>query len=545
MKNTDFIIITQSETVNYSEYSNLPIERIELYSDLVFGRMLYYKKGFHSHMDIINSFRSGTFFQDADYPARRNLLNIWNLPSMCGIHLADYLSTCGITTKVINNFDSEWDILCKSYEMCEIPPLIGISTTFYLSYTEVHRITKKIRERYPSAEIVLGGAFVNERAINGSLEDFEKPMRKYSIGYILHAFNSESDLRDLILARKKNTDIGNVRNLVYIENGDFTNGIYNINSSVWNAPVLEGMSEGQNSLYTEYINHTVQMRTSSGCPFSCAFCSYPKTAKKFYTMAIPDVEKNIQHALRVDGVNKIIFIDDTFNASALRFKEICRLFCKYNFEWFSFLRAQFLDEEAAKLMKDSGCIGVYLGIESANDFVLKNMNKNATRSQFIKGLNLLKKYGITTMAAFIIGFPGETEDSIKNDIEFIETTGIDFYTLKEFYYMKHTDIHENREKFGLSGLGSNWKHNTMDYKTASLKKKEMFKNIKNSVFVDPDTSLWYLAYLYDQGYSMDSITTIQKEINSITMDQMNGVYDDNHRGFRNLRGIFSRETISQ
>ena len=44
-----------------------------------------------------------------------------------------------------------------------------------------------------------------------------------------------------------------------------------------------------------------------------------------------------------------------------------RIFMKYNFEWFSFLRVQYIDDDIARMMRDSGCKGVYLGMESSND----------------------------------------------------------------------------------------------------------------------------------------------------------------------------------
>lgn len=464
---------------------------------------------------------------------------------MNSMHLANYLLQYGIKTQVINNFDAEWDIFCAAYESSNAPPLVGISTTFHLSFAEVRRIIKKLRARYPDMDIVLGGAFINEQVINGNVRNFEKPMHKCRINYVLHAFNSEVDLKDLIMSRKKKLDIKDVHNLAYFEKGDFSNSSFSTTKINWNDPILENTPVLWNRLDTSFVNHTVQMRTSSGCPFSCAFCSYPKTARKFCVMSKECVEKHLQSILGIRGVNKIIFIDDTFNVPVSRFKELCRLFCKYDFEWFSFLRVQFINDETVKLMKDSGCKGVYLGIESANDIVLKNMNKKATRAQLLKGLQLLQKNGIVTIAAFIIGFPGETEESIKENIEFIESTGIDFYTLKEFYYMKHTPIYKNHENFGLSGLGVNWKHDTMDYNIAHRKKIEMFKTIKNSIFVDADTNLWYIAYLYDQGYSIDIISKIQREINGAMQAQIDGIYDDNHHTFKNLQNLLLREMANK
>ncbi|MDD5422651.1 MAG: radical SAM protein [Candidatus Omnitrophota bacterium] len=543
MKDIEFIFIAQSETIDYGGYSKLPADRIELYRDLVYPRMVYFKGAFRSHLDLINYFTEGKFFNEAGYAERRKLLNMWNLPGMNSLHLANYLAQYGIAAKVINNFDAEWDIFRDAYGSAKRPPIVGISTTFHLSYMEAKRIAGEIRKEYPDAVIALGGAFVNEQSINGELRDMEKPMRKYGINYILHAFNSEADLRDLVLASRKGALPGSVNNLAYLGGGDLKSCAFGTTGTKWNDPVLEDDPELWDKLDMKFVNHTVQTRTSYGCPFSCAFCSYPKTAKKFCQMDIDAVEKQVNGLLKIPGVDKIIFVDDTFNASPARFKDICRSLGKYNFEWFAFLRANLIDEETARLMVRSGCRGVYLGIESADDAVLKNMNKKATHSQCLEGIRFLKKYGVTTVAAFIIGFPGETEETLKEDVEFIESSGVDFYTLKEFYYMKHTAVYEDRGRFGLSGIGNKWRHDTMDYKKAQAAKIDMFRSIKNSVYVDADTSLWYIAYLYDQGYDISRTAAAQRRINGIAARQIDGMTDDNDRLFKELGEILSKEAV--
>ena len=137
------------------------------------------------------------------------------------------------------------------------------------------------------------------------------------------------------------------------------------------------------------------------------------------------------------------------------------------------------------------------------------------------------------LVAFVVGFPGETEKTIQDNKVFVENNGIQFYTLKEFFYIEQTSIHRDREKFGLKGMGSNWEHNTMNSVQASAYKMQMFRDFK-SVFIDPDTSLWYLAYLYDQGFTMEEIADFQQDINKIMLAQMDGDLNDADPLFRRL-----------
>ncbi len=540
MKKYDFILISQSDLVDYSGYSNLPLDRIDLYSSLVYPRMVYFKGGFRSHLDVLNSLKNNKFYSESSPEERRNLFNIWNLPGFSGIHIANYLLQFGIHTKVINNFDSEFDQLEEIYKFSsngERPPLVGISSTFYLSYKEIKRVTKNLRKIDPNMEILIGGAFANAETVSKNPKNFEKHMRKCKVNYILHAFNPEEDLKNLILQKIQNEPLKSIKNLVYLEGNDFEKADFRCTESEWHDPVLNKTPALWDKIELPFLNKTIQMRTVSGCSFSCAFCSYPSTAKGLHTTELELVEKHLQKILNIKKVKTIIFLDDTFNVPVDRFKGLLKIFKKYNFEWFSFLRVQYVDDEIARDMKESGCVGVYLGIESANDAILKNMDKRVTRANFLNGIKHLKKYGIVSMGAFVLGFPGETEETLNDNLSFIEESGVEFYTFKEFYYMENTPVHEKRNEFGLEGIGSKWKHETMAYEDIHPKIIQMFKKIKSSVFIDADTSLWYIAYLYDQGYSINEIIALQTEINSVVHDQIEGNYNDEHPSFNRIQTL--------
>ena len=412
---------------------------------------------------------------------------------------------------------------CEKYNNSYIKPLVGISTTFHLNYSEITRLVKQLKQTYPNVSIVLGGAFINNQLQlkkQKSLMDF---MKKYSIDFTIHNFNSDADLKNLILRKKypKNNDMLN--NLI---TNTKQNDHFIPTKPTYPPQTSNNRSKRQQTLKFPFMHHTLQLRTSSGCPFHCAFCSYPGLAEHYNTMPIYAVEQQLQAAHSNKKIKNIIFIDDTFNVPIKRFKKICQILSNYNFNWFSFLRVQFIDENTAKLMKQSGCQAVYLGIESANNKILKNMNKQATQQEYIRGINYLKKYNITIMAAFVIGFPGETPDTLQDNIDFIENLDIDFYTLKEFFYIKNTTIYQQRENHGLTGIGSSWSHNTMNSDEAYDHKISMLKQIKNSIFIDPDTSLWYIAYLFDRGFSMEKIASLQKEINTVMIAQINGDFNN-------------------
>ncbi|MBF0465911.1 MAG: radical SAM protein [Nitrospirae bacterium] len=537
MSEYDFIMISQSEVVRYEQYNKLPLNRLDLYKSLVQLRMVFFEDGFRSHLDLFNKILYGTYFHEASYEERRCLFNIWNMPGLNGISTVSPLIKHGIRCRIINNFDSEYDNLlscCKESDN----PIVGISTTFILQWTEIARIADKISKDLPGAILILGGAFVCDQYVLKGSGHFEKPMRKYNIQYIIHSFNSEKDLLNLVKnIISKNKNFSHINNLAYIDN----HGEFRTTDVVWNDPEIQGSAIPWEEIYTPSFGSTLQIRTASGCPFRCAFCNYPSSANGFHVSSVEDVEVQLEAINRLSNVEAIVFIDDTINAPNSRFNLLLSVLKKYRFRWYAFFRTQFLDETTAKNLKESGCDGLYLGLESASNKVLENMNKKAKADDYIKGVALLKKYDIPIFAMFILGFPGETEETIQDNISFIENNGIDYYSAKEFYYLHSSPVHARKDEFSLEGEGNKWKHRTMNSAQASKMKLHMFDSIKNSTYIDPDMGLWYLIYLRERGFGWSKIKASQTIINQMSKEDNLGNYNDKETLFEDLKNVISRK----
>ena len=78
-------------------------------------------------------------------------------------------------------------------------------------------------------------------------------------------------------------------------------------------------------------------------------------------------------------------------------------------------------------MAQSGCKGVFLGIESGSPHILKLMTKAATIEKYADGMKLLRQYDILTFGSFIVGFPGETSETVKETADFIKENKPDYW----------------------------------------------------------------------------------------------------------------------
>jgi p-methyltransferase len=222
------------------------------------------------------------------------------------------------------------------------------------------------------------------------------------------------------------------------------------------------------------------------------------------------------------GVRALIFSDDTFNVPADRFEAILDTMIREKIElpWYSFLRCQHVTEKLVDKMQESGCDGVFLGIESGSDRILKNMKKGAITRFYRNGIRWLKDRKITTVGAYVVGFPGETNETVAATQDFIETSGLDYYFIQPFFYLHHAPVHLRAKEFGLTGNGLFWSHKTMGWKTAVEHINRLFIEIKNATFINPDNTLWEYAYLRSKGFSADEFRDYRRLINARIAEQM-------------------------
>jgi radical SAM PhpK family P-methyltransferase len=277
----------------------------------------------------------------------------------------------------------------------------------------------------------------------------------------------------------------------------------------------------------EEIGEFLSIRTSTSCPFDCAYCGYSQRAGKYRYLEPVFIEKELNAIRELECVSTLTFIDDTFNVPKKRFKEILRMMIKnnYGFKWNSYYRCDQGDEETIELMKEAGCEGVFLGIESGSDVMLKRMNKTARRKDYLKAIPLLKEAGIITHANLIMGFPGETEVTVQETLNLLEETAPNFFRAQLWYADPITPIWDKREEYGIEGSAFNWSHNTMDYHTACKLIDEKFFPLECSIWLPQyGFELWSVFYLQRRGMTLDQVKAFITSFNAIVQEKL--LYSD-------------------
>ena len=429
------------------------------------------------------------------------------IPNLAAAYLTNFLRRCNLRVDYVNLFQQEKERLAEI--LAAGPRAVAITTTFYVINLPVIEMVEFIRRQNPDVKIIVGGPLVSNHVRNYSGSELHAALEDLGADLYVVEAQGELTLARVLEALRTGGDLGGIPNLMFFEHGKLRRTAPEPENNSLDDNVIDwrGLADGRD------LGPTLQTRTARSCAFKCAFCNYPTRAGKLTLTSLERLEWELDRMAGLGNVRNVVFIDDTFNVPLPRFKDICRLMIDkdYGFRWFSYFRCSNSDEEAVELMARSGCAGVFLGIESGSPAILKNMNKRATVDQYRRGIEMLHEHGVVTFGSFITGFPGESETTAQETLDFIQTSGLDFFRTQLWYCEPGTPILQQRDAFGIEGDGFVWKHATMDSLGAMDWIDRTFLSVDRAVWM-PQWSFdfWIIPYLLGKGVGIDQLLAFSR-----------------------------------
>jgi len=162
---------------------------------------------------------------------------------------------------------------------------------------------------------------------------------------------------------------------------------------------------------------TTTIMTSRGCPFNCAFCCKNWNGIRFRSWQ--NIAKELEEIQNL-GYEGIQFEDDAVWYNPRRDLKLFPILRGLDLVWRAPIRADFVTEERAKIMKSCGCKEVFIGVESGSDFILKTITKGITVKQNEAALKIFHEADVRVKIGIVLGLPSETEETIKKTWDFCE-----------------------------------------------------------------------------------------------------------------------------
>jgi len=159
--------------------------------------------------------------------------------------------------------------------------------------------------------------------------------------------------------------------------------------------------------------------SSRGCPFSCTFC-YQPWGSHFRAHSVDLIIETLKSLKENYNIDFVSFQDDEFMARRDRVYEFCKKVQKHipGLLWSCTGRVNLVNEDIVRAMKNAGCVSISYGFESGSPRMLKSMNKVATIEKMENTIKVNRKFGMMLPVSFIIGMPGEDEESCRETVEF-------------------------------------------------------------------------------------------------------------------------------
>jgi anaerobic magnesium-protoporphyrin IX monomethyl ester cyclase len=308
------------------------------------------------------------------------------------------------------------------------PQIVGFSATTS-SFLDAACLAEKIKEHSSGIVTVCGGVHVS--ALEGKL------LADYAAFDFMIAGEGELSMAKLAAGCEPESIKGLLwRNGTEIIANEPHEKISDLDSLPFPAyEKLHGFPHDYHLPLFSYVNTPgATMITSRGCMYQCSYCDRSVFKKGFRYNSAAYIYEHMKHLQTKFGVRHINIYDDLFTANRLRIVELYEKLTSaplgINFN--CAVRVGYTDDDLLKMLKDAGCLMVSLGIESADPQMLARHKSGVLLEEVSDTVRRIQAAGLRAKGLFMMGLPGETEESISRTSDFIISLGLDDMNMAKF-----------------------------------------------------------------------------------------------------------------
>jgi radical SAM superfamily enzyme YgiQ (UPF0313 family) len=298
------------------------------------------------------------------------------------------------------------------------PDIVGI-TSVTVTFSSAVQAAHAAKEVYPQALVVLGGPHVtvlDEQTV-GENADVDVVVRGEGEATML-------ELAELV-AKSNLENLQNVKGITFRKDGNIVRTperdfIQNLDELPH--PAYKYFPLDKYRLFGKLI---LPITTSRGCFANCSFCLAPRMAGRAFRARSPkNVVDELELFKNLYKPDAFTFHDETFTTDKERAIEICEEIRrrKIGTPWDCSTRVDRISKDLLVKMQEAGCQLVSFGAESGSQEILNAMRKGTTVEQNERAIKWVKEAGMTVTVSMIIGYPGETRETLEQTLNFIRKT---------------------------------------------------------------------------------------------------------------------------
>ncbi|MEM1436123.1 MAG: radical SAM protein [Pseudomonadota bacterium] len=388
-------------------------------------------------------------------------------PSLGLLHLAAAVREVGYTPTIIESdlLDLDPDEVVER-TLAERPAFVGI-TLFTVGTWIGAEIARKLKLRAPGIRIIVGGPHISSMG-RETIERFPE----FDVAVV---GEGEEVLIKLLKAWREERPLSEVPSLIFRDPNAITTSIVMtpklaINKDLDRLPfpawdLLPDFPDAYLPAVYDFPRGPVaSIAASRGCPFHCKFCDTSTFGASVRAYSPQRLFEMMRYLKTEFGIRHILFVDDLFTASRKRTTELCNLIIDNGLDmtWSCASRVDVIKPDLLALMKRAGCWEMSFGLESGSDELLRKMDKSAALEKSVKAIEWTHAAGIRSKGLFMLGYPGETPDTIAQTRAFVRRIPLTIMNLTKFTPYPGSPIY--KEIYGTSIRDDHWeKMNGMNF----------------------------------------------------------------------------------
>lgn len=394
----------------------------------------------------------------------------WIMPSLGLMYLSASLRRAGYTVRHIDHTFMERREVLEEIERLR-PSVIGIYCMITMQ-DEAFSLAEQVRGK---ALTIVGGPYPS-----GEPEAFLDHFDLVAVGE-----GEETIVR--VMEHLEDRRFEEISGLVFKRDGEVVRGETRGRSKDMSWLPLPYRGDIPNQQYIQYWRKhwgdaTTPLMATRGCPYRCEFCHKPVFGDLFRARPPESVIEEMQGIAEL-GYDHVWMSDDLFTLNYKRTMELCQKIeeAKLPLTWECLSRVTQVDRELFGQMKRAGCKRIFFGIESGDEGVLKQMSKGIKPAQAREAVQACVDSGIKAAGFFMVGYLGETQESLLETIRFSSHLPLDYVSYTIAYPLPGTKFYERVKERRQEGEWHYVRHNRLLFNSDFSQTKLRFAIIKGAI----------------------------------------------------------------